>query len=42
MPKYEKLIQKMKQQPNGIKFEEIAKVLEVNGYNMKKLTRYFA
>ena len=39
MPKYEKLIQRMKQQPNGIKFEEVAKVLENNGYMMKKSKR---
>lgn len=39
MPKYEKLILKMKQQPNGIKFEEVAKVLEENGYVMKKAKR---
>lgn len=42
MSKIEKLIQKMKQQPNGIRFEEIAKVLEQNGYIMKKTTRNFA
>ena len=36
MSKLEKLIQKMKQQPNGIKFEEAEKVLEENGYVMKK------
>lgn len=31
----EKIIQKMKQQPNGIRFYEIAKVLEDYGYIMK-------
>ena len=36
MSKLEKLILKMKQQPNGIRFEEVAKVLEENGYEMKK------
>lgn len=39
MSKLEKLILKMKQQPNGIKFEEAAKVLEENGYVMKKAKR---
>ncbi len=39
MSKLEKLIQKMKQQSNGIKFEEAAKVLEENGYVMKKSKR---
>lgn len=39
MAKVEKLILKMKQQPNGIKFEEAAKVLEENGYTMKKAKR---
>lgn len=34
-----KIIQKMKQQPNGIRFEEVAKVLEYNGYSMKKPKR---
>jgi len=36
MPDIDKLIQKMKRQPNGIKFQELAKVLEYNGYKMKK------
>ena len=35
MPNINKLIQKMKQQPNGIRFYELAKVLEYNGYTMK-------
>lgn len=34
----EKIIQKMKQQPNGIRFYEIAKVLEDYGYIMKSKT----
>ena len=35
MSNTDKLILKMKRQPNGIKFQELAKVLEDNGYNMK-------
>ena len=35
MPDIEKLILKMKRQPNGIRFQELAKVLEYNGYEMK-------
>ena len=35
MPNIEKLIQKMKRQPNGIRFIELQKVLEYNGYKMK-------
>lgn len=35
MSNLEKLILKMKRQPNGIKFQELAKVLEDNGYIMK-------
>lgn len=42
MSKYEKLILKMRQQPNGIKFEEADKVLEENGYVMKKAKRNIA
>ena len=38
MSKIEKIIFKMKQKPNGIRFAEIQKVLEANGYVMKKLT----
>ena len=38
MSKIEKIIFKMKQRPNGIRFAEIQKVLEANGYVMKKLT----
>lgn len=36
MPDIEKLILKMKRQPNGIRFQELARVLEYNGYKMKK------
>lgn len=35
MPNIEKIIQKMKRQPNGIRFHELAKVLEYYGYEMK-------
>lgn len=34
-----KLVLKMKQQPNGIRFQELAKVLEYNGYKMKPKKR---
>lgn len=37
MSKVEKIIFKMKQRPNGIRFAEVQKVLEANGYVMKKL-----
>ena len=36
MSDIEKLVSKMKRQPNGIRFYELAKVLEYNGYIMKK------
>lgn len=39
MPTIDKLIQKMKRQPNGIRFQELAKVLEYNGYKMKAKKR---
>ena len=39
MSQIEKVLLKMKQQPNGIKFDEAAKVLEANGYTMKKAKR---
>ncbi len=39
MPTIEKLILKMQRQPNGIRFQEIVKVLEYNGYKIKKKTR---
>ncbi len=35
MSNTDKLILKMQRQPNGIKFQELAKILEDNGYNMK-------
>lgn len=35
MPEVEKIILKMKRQPNEIRFQEIYKVLSYNGYNMK-------
>lgn len=35
MSQTDKLIHKMKRQPNGIRFQELAKVLEYNGYEMK-------
>ena len=35
----DKIIQKMKRQPNGIRFQELAKVLENNGYKMKSKGR---
>lgn len=38
MPSIEKILQKMKNQPNGIRFQELAKVLEANGYRMKPKT----
>lgn len=39
MSDFEKLIQKMKRQPNGIRFQELAKVLEHSGYEMKPAKR---
>lgn len=38
MPEIEKLISKMKRQPNGIRFQELSKVLEYSGYKMKSKT----
>ncbi len=35
MPNIDKILQKMKRQPNGIRFQELVKVLEYNGYTMK-------
>lgn len=35
MSNIDKLILKMTRQPNGIRFQEIAKVLEFYGYTMK-------
>ena len=40
MNNIDKIILKMKRQPNGIRFDEIAKVLIAYGYNMKKPTRF--
>ena len=39
MPDISKLIQKMKRQPNGIRFQELVKVLEYCGYTMKPKKR---
>ena len=39
VPDIEKLRQKMKRQPNGIRFQELTKVLEYNGYKMKQKKR---
>ncbi|MDR1731149.1 MAG: type II toxin-antitoxin system HicA family toxin [Synergistaceae bacterium] len=36
MPDIKKIIQKMKTQPNGIRFSEAEKVLEKNGYVFKR------
>ena len=41
MSTIDKLIEKMKRQPNGIRFQELARVLEYNGYVMKTKTRNF-
>lgn len=38
MPNIKKILQKMKNQPNGIRFQELAKVLEANGYRMRTKT----
>ncbi len=38
MPSIEKIIAKMKRQPNGIRFQELSRVLEYNGYKMKSKT----
>ena len=35
MPDIDKLIEKMKRQPNGIRFQELKRVLEYYGYKMK-------
>ena len=39
MPDINKIILKMRRQPNGIRFQELAKVLEYNGYKMKAQKR---
>lgn len=41
MSDVKKILQKMCNQPNGIRFEELKKVLEYFGYTMKKKTRNF-
>lgn len=41
MSTIDKLIEKMKRQPNGIRFQELAKVLQHNGFEMKPKTWYF-
>ncbi len=41
MPNISKIVEKMKRQPNGIRFKELAKVLEYNGYVMKSKKRNF-
>ena len=38
MPSIEKIIAKMKRQPNGIRFQELTKMVEYNGYKMKSKT----
>lgn len=38
MPDIEKIILKMKRQPNGIRFQELKKVLDYNGYIIKSKT----
>ncbi len=38
MSNIDKLILKMKRQPNGIRFQELAKVLEFYGYTLKTKT----
>lgn len=41
MPNITKIVQKMKRQPNGIRFQELAKVLEYNRlYNEIKNTEH--
>ena len=39
MPTIEKIILKMSRQPNGIRFQELSRVLEFYGYQMKAKTR---
>lgn len=39
--RHRKIIHKMRRQPNGIRFQELAKVLEYNGYTMKPKKRNF-
>ncbi len=40
MSDIDKIVLKMKRQPNGIRFSELYKVLEYNGYKMKASKRY--
>lgn len=40
MSDIDKIILKMKRQPNGIRFNELSKVLEHNGYKMKTRKRH--
>lgn len=40
MPQIYKIIEKMKRQPNGIRFSELSKVLEYHGYTMKTKKRH--
>ena len=42
MSDIEKIIFKMKRQSNGIRFDELCKVLENSGYKMKKKKRYIS
>ncbi len=36
MPSVEKIVEKMKRQPNGIKVSELEKVLEYSGYHFSR------
>lgn len=42
MPQIYKIVEKMKRQPNGIRFSELSKVLEYYGYTMKTRKRNFS
>jgi len=42
MPQIYKIVDKMKRQPNGIRFSELSKVLEYYGYVMKTRKRNFS
>ena len=42
MSDIDKIILKMKRQPNGIRFYELCKVLEYKGYKMKTKKRHFS
>lgn len=42
MSQIDKIILKMKNKPNGIRFQELAKVLEYNGYHMKPKKRHIS